>query len=209
MSTPHLDRLLFVQGGLCFFCKQPLPRAEASIEHLVASANGGTNSEDNCVACCRTLNSVLGSKSIKEKIQIVLNQHGDFQCPKNREPVPAPALSSLVLSTEDTPVGPEVAGSSVVKASVSPLPANGARPVAPPPSVSKTQQDRLALVLADLRKRGNSRPRKEATLTSTIQALIKQRTNQPISEANLKKLLQEMQRRGLATILDGKVTYKL
>lgn len=64
-------------------------------------------------------------------------------------------------------------------------------------------------MLADLRKRGNSRPRKEATLTSTIQALIKQRTNQPISEANLKKLLQELQRRGLLTILDGKVTYKL
>ena len=161
------------------------------------------------MACCRTLNSVLGSKSIKEKIQIVLNQHGNFQCPKSREPVPAPALAPLVLPAEKTPAEPEVVGGSVVQASITPLPTNGARPIAPPPIVSKTQEDRLALVLADLRKRGNSRPRKEATLTSTIQALVKQRTNQPISEANLKKLLHEMQRRGLATIQDGKVTYKL
>ncbi|BAL23732.1 HNH endonuclease [Azoarcus sp. KH32C] len=210
MSTPHLDRLLFVQGGLCFFCKQPLPRAEASIEHLVASANGGTNGEDNCVACCRTLNSLLGSKSIKEKIQIVLNQHGDFRCPKNREQVPAPALSPLAPSAEETPEAPDGDSGSLLKAPAPPLPVEGARSVpTASPTVSKTQQDRIALVLADLRKRGNSRPRKEATLTSTIQALIKQRTNQPISDANLKKLLQEMRRRGLLTILDGNVTYNL
>jgi hypothetical protein len=72
-----------------------------------------------------------------------------------------------------------------------------------------THQERLALVVADLRKRGNSRPRKEATLVSTIQALIKQRTNQPISEANLKKLISEMQQSGRLAIADGKVTYKL
>ena len=35
----------------------------------------------------------------------------------------------------------------------------------------------------------NPRPRKEVTLMMTIQALVKQRTNQPISDANLKKLL--------------------
>jgi hypothetical protein len=33
-----LDRLTFLQGGLCFFCKEPLPAGEASVEHLVASA---------------------------------------------------------------------------------------------------------------------------------------------------------------------------
>ena len=77
-----------MQGGLCFFCRQHLPRGEASIEHLVASANGGTNSEENCVACCRTLNSLLGSKSIKEKLQIVLNQRGGFRCPGSASPIP-------------------------------------------------------------------------------------------------------------------------
>lgn len=81
--TTHLDRLLFAQGGQCFFCRKQLPRQEASVEHLLASANGGTNDDGNCVACCKGLNHLLGSKSIKEKIQIVLNQRGNFQCPGN------------------------------------------------------------------------------------------------------------------------------
>lgn len=185
-----------MQGGLCFFCRQPLPRGEASIEHLVASANGGTNSEDNCVACCRTLNSLLGSTSIKEKLQIVLNQRGDFRCPRPRESAPTPG--ALPLAEGENPTPPVVKPPAV---------AVTAPAVAAP--TRDTHQERLALVLEDLRKRGNSRPRKEATLMTTIQALIKQRTNQPISDANLKKLLAELQQRGQVTITEGKVAYKL
>lgn len=81
MPTTPLDRLMFAQGHLCFFCKQPLSPGEASVEHLVASANGGTNTDENCVACCKSLNALLGSKSLKEKMQIVLNQKGQFKCP--------------------------------------------------------------------------------------------------------------------------------
>jgi len=185
-----------MQGGQCFFCRQPLPRGEASIEHLVASANGGTNSEENCVACCRTLNSLLGSKSIKEKLQIVLNQHGDFRCPRQRES--DPASRALLLPEGGNPTLPVVKPPAV---------AAGAPAAAAP--TRDTHQERLALVLADLRKRGNSRPRKEATLMTTIQALIKQRTNQPISDANLRKLLSELQQRGQVTITEGKVAYML
>ena len=185
-----------MQGGLCFFCRQPLPRGEASIEHLVASANGGTNSEDNCVACCRTLNSLLGSKSIKEKLQIVLNQRGDFRCPRPRESAAPPG--ALPLPEGDNPTPPVVKSPAVAPSA----------PAAAAPT-RDTHQERLALVLEDLRKRGNSRPRKEATLMTTIQALIKQRTNQPISDANLKKLLAELQQRGQVTITEGKVAYKL
>jgi len=72
---------MFAQGGLCFFCKQPLPRSEASVEHLVASANGGSNNDENRVACCKAVNALLGSMSLKEKIQVVLNQQGQFKCP--------------------------------------------------------------------------------------------------------------------------------
>lgn len=185
-----------MQGGQCFFCRQPLPRGEASIEHLVASANGGTNSEDNCVACCRTLNSLLGSKSIKEKLQIVLNQRGDFRCPRPRESA-APS-GALPLPEGDNPTPPVVKSPAVAPSA----------PAAAAPT-RDTHQERLALVLEDLRKRGNSRPRKEATLMTTILALIKQRTNQPISDANLKKLLAELQQRGQVTITEGKVAYKL
>jgi hypothetical protein len=81
MPTKRLERLMFIQGGACFFCKSALPRAEASIEHLFASANGGNNNEDNCVACCKWLNALLGSMSLKDKFQVVLNQRGNFQCP--------------------------------------------------------------------------------------------------------------------------------
>jgi hypothetical protein len=81
MPTKPLDRLMFAQGGLCFFCKDPLPQSEASVEHLVASANGGSNDDENCVACCKSLNALLGSMSLKEKIQLVLNQKGRFKCP--------------------------------------------------------------------------------------------------------------------------------
>lgn len=72
---------MFVQGGLCFFCKQPLPRAEASVEHLLAGANGGSSKDENCVACCKSLNALLGSMSLKEKFQVILNQKGQFKCP--------------------------------------------------------------------------------------------------------------------------------
>lgn len=198
MSTPQLDRLLFAQGGRCFFCQQPLPRSEASIEHLVASANGGKNSEDNCVACCRTLNSLFGSKSIKEKLQIVLNQRGVFHCPRITKS--ASTSTSRSESSDDQSNQPNLPKPSVVE------------PCAPASAVvaaRDTHQLRLDLVLDDLRKRGNARPRKEATLVATIQALIKQRTNQPISDANLRKLLIELQQFGQVLITEGKVTYRL
>ena len=96
MPTTPIERLLFAQGGLCFFCKKVLPAADASVEHLVATANSGGNRDDNCVACCKSLNSLLGSMSLKEKIQVILNQKGPFKCPngspkKRTEPKPKAA----------------------------------------------------------------------------------------------------------------------
>ena len=81
MPTKQIDRLVFAQGGLCFFCKQSLHKNDASVEHLVASANGGSNSDENCVVCCKAINALLGSMSLKEKVQVVLNQKGQFKCP--------------------------------------------------------------------------------------------------------------------------------
>ncbi|MEP7060940.1 MAG: HNH endonuclease [Betaproteobacteria bacterium] len=72
---------MFAQGNVCFFCAKPLPKNEASVEHLVALANGGGNGDDNCVACCKSLNSLFGRVSLKEKLKIILNQRGAFSCP--------------------------------------------------------------------------------------------------------------------------------
>jgi hypothetical protein len=91
MPTKPIDRLLFAQGGACFFCNAPLPKAEATVEHLVASARGGPNGDDNCVACCKSINALLGSMSLKEKIKVVLNQKGNFKCPNGtvlKQPAP-------------------------------------------------------------------------------------------------------------------------
>ncbi|MDP1673753.1 MAG: HNH endonuclease [Burkholderiales bacterium] len=93
MPTKPLERLIFAQGGLCFFCDEPLPIGEASVEHLVASAKGGDSNLENCVACCKTVNTLLGSMSLKQKFQVVLNQRGEFKCPARKAKVPAPKTS--------------------------------------------------------------------------------------------------------------------
>ncbi len=80
-----LRRLLFAQGSLCYFCRAPLPATEASVEHLLARVNGGSDRDDNCVACCQAVNALLGSMSLKEKIQVVLNQKGQFECPNGTQ----------------------------------------------------------------------------------------------------------------------------
>jgi len=81
MPTKPIERLLFSQGGLCFFCQQQLAPTDATVEHLVAIANGGRNGDENIVACCKSLNSLLGRMSLKEKLRVILNQRGAFRCP--------------------------------------------------------------------------------------------------------------------------------
>jgi hypothetical protein len=90
MPTTPMSRLLFAQGGDCFFCKAPLPKNEASVEHLFATANGGPDNDANCVACCKALNTLLGSMSLKEKLHVVLNQKGKFVCPNGNRSKPTP-----------------------------------------------------------------------------------------------------------------------
>lgn len=90
MPTKPIERLMFAQGGDCFFCRKSLARADASVEHLVAAANGGKDHDENCVACCKTLNRLFGHMSLKEKLNIILNQRGEFRCPAGAEAVGAP-----------------------------------------------------------------------------------------------------------------------
>lgn len=102
MPTKPLDRLTFAQGGLCFFCEEPLPKSEASVEHLLASANGGGNNDENCVACCKSVNALFGSMSLKEKFQVVLNQKGQFKCPNgagSAKPASTPKKDASKVST--------------------------------------------------------------------------------------------------------------
>jgi hypothetical protein len=140
MPTKPLDRLMFTQGGMCFFCKEPIPQGEASVEHLVASANGGPNGDDNCVVCCKALNALFGSMSLKEKVQLVLNQKGQFRCP-NKPPVRKTAVADAVV-----------------------------RPSFP--HAVKGQSEKIALIIADLHRRGSAKPSTVKALSGTNQLAV-------------------------------------
>ena len=172
MPTKPLDRLIFAQGGLCFFCSSPLPKDEASVEHLIPLSRAGSNNDENCVACCKTLNGLLGSMSLKEKIRVVLNQDGKFTCPNG--------------------VG------KIVQVVAPPLVA-----AATPPKI-----DNYAVVLADLKKRGTSRPRKVDTLKSTIRATVKNAKG-TLTDAQLEILFKHLQVNGKVIVDGNKVSYSL
>ncbi len=87
--TP-LQRMMFMQGNLCFFCNRTLPAGEASVEHLVPSSLGGSDHPDNLVACCKSLNALFGNITLKEKLRVILRQNGKFACPNQ----PKPALGN-------------------------------------------------------------------------------------------------------------------
>lgn len=166
MPTKQIERLLFAQGGRCFFCHDTLSTPDASVEHLVALANGGGNSDENCVACCTALNALLGRMSLKEKLGVMLNQNGAFKCPNG---------------------------------------AGGHRAAPNANATAKTPKERLALIIADLRRRGASRPRTVKTLTSTVNALFKKQ----LSQTEVASLLRELQGKRIVSVDGTKVSYSL
>lgn len=181
MPTKRLERLMFVQGGNCFFCKAPLAKADASIEHLFASANGGGNNDENCVACCKSLNAVLGSMSLKDKFQVVLNQKGNFKCPGR------------------VGAAGNAAGIAIVKAKLPSV-------TLPKESAATTPTpDNFTFAIANLKQRGSSRPRTLKTLTSTVASILPKGT----AETEIATIIQKLQSRGMVTIKEGKVSYVL
>ena len=84
-----------------------------------------------------------------------------------------------------------------------PPPIAPANPAPVPPKI-----DNYAVVLADLKKRGASRPRKVETLKSTIRATIKN-AKSSITEPQLETLIRHLQVNGKITIADSKVSYSL
>jgi hypothetical protein len=171
VPTTPLQRLLFAQGGDCFFCSKKLSKGEASVEHLVALTHGGKDNDENCVACCKSLNNLFGRMSLKEKLQIVLNQRGNFVCP---------------------------AGASAPEA-------KPAQPKSPAPK-KRTHEERFALVVADLQKRGNARPGTAEKLLNTIKSQLTQ-LGEPASEADA--LLGELRARSFVSVNEDKLTYAL
>jgi 5-methylcytosine-specific restriction endonuclease McrA len=81
-TLSKLTKMLYLQSGRCFFCREPLKEEDASIEHLNPKSRGGTSTEDNEVVCHRSLNETFGSLDLKSKFAFVLWSGGSLKCPK-------------------------------------------------------------------------------------------------------------------------------
>jgi len=158
----QLERLLFLQGQRCFFCQLPISPGEASVEHLIATSNGGTKDDENCVACCKSVNAALGNLSYKAKLQAVVNQRGVFVCPQPGE--------------EESRAG---------------------RP--------SPEEARLALVVADLQKRGSARPRKLGTLRNTVNSVFQN----TLSEEEVSSFVALLEFHEYISVEGTKVSYAL
>lgn len=197
----QLDRLMYLQGQLCFFCQNTIPTGEASVEHLHATANGGSNSIDNCVACCKTLNAILGCLSIKEKLRAVLNQEGRFKCPSpGLKPVPKPVEAIQVapppIQVAATPKKVAAPSKKVVRTAVAKKPAAKAK---------KTAGVNLVPAIDLLVKQESGRPR-------TLEALknyFASRLRNDFSAVELDKVLVQLQSAGYIVVNEGKVAYSL
>jgi len=76
-----LHRLLYLQGGKCFYCREQLPLEGASIDHVIPRSMGGDDTLDNVVACCKTLNQWFAALPPKKKIEIIQNWTTKMPCP--------------------------------------------------------------------------------------------------------------------------------
>lgn len=70
---------------------------------------------------------------------------------------------------------------------------------------SKSPAERLEVVIADLQRRGASRPRTLKTLGSTINSIFQK----ALSEQEVEALLAALQKQGALTVTENKVAYSL
>ena len=51
-----------LQGGVCWYCKRPVPSREATVDHVRPKSKGGDNTRENRVMSCRKCNEKKGAK---------------------------------------------------------------------------------------------------------------------------------------------------
>lgn len=68
---------------------------------------------------------------------------------------------------------------------------------------AKTDPDRARLVIENLRGRGSSRPRTLKTLSTTVASLFQK----ALSAEDLDRLIKALQKSGIVTVVDSKVSY--
>jgi len=117
--------------------------------------------------------------SLKEKIRVVLNQNGKFVCPNGT------GTTTAAVKSEPAP-----------------------KPAAIPATQAAPKVDNYAVVLADLKKRGASQPRKIDTLKNTIRDAVKNAKGS-LTDAQLETLFKHLQVNGKITVDGTKVSYSL
>jgi len=72
-------------------------------------------------------------------------------------------------------------------------------------SNSKSPSEKIAVIVADLKRRGASKPRAVKTLTSTIRSMFQKQ----LPDEELDSLLRALQEQGLISVAGTKVSYEL
>src|SRR5574343_11385 len=113
----NVAKLLMLQGGRCFYCGNKLALDEATIDHVLAKALGGDNSEGNTVACCHSINQAFGNATPKEKLAALINAGGRIECPPKPVKKPAPLAVELPAQPPKPQSVPKVAKKATPKQS--------------------------------------------------------------------------------------------
>ncbi|MBP2667672.1 MAG: nuclease [Firmicutes bacterium] len=107
-AMANVAKLLLLQGGKCFYCGNRLALEDATIDHVLAKALGGDNSEANTVACCHSINQVFGHATPKEKLTAIINAGGRIDCPPKPAKKALPVEATIPTQEPIQPVPPAV-----------------------------------------------------------------------------------------------------
>lgn len=206
----QLERLLFLQGNRCFFCQSAIPAGQASVEHLVATANGGSGSDDNCVVCCKSMNEALGKLPIKVKMQVILNQRGRIVCPSGpatRDSSQAVASPSVLCECVEPyePIEPDhfIDGDEFAEPVEHTIPLQATVANRTPDSKVVEQKTRIETVVKHLKKDPRTRPNKLKGLKNWTKSLF----NKKLSQRDLDLIVKALQQSGIVSVVDGKLQY--
>ena len=75
-GTKRKIQLIKRDGTKCFFCKNEM-HEDITVEHLVPLSSGGKNSYSNMVLTHEACNLKAGNKTIREKIELIIEMRSD------------------------------------------------------------------------------------------------------------------------------------
>jgi 5-methylcytosine-specific restriction endonuclease McrA len=70
IKKAHRKQVLESFGGHCFYCGQKPKPNQLTIDHVTPVVNGGTDSYDNLVPCCRKCNKSKGDKDVFDWLEV-------------------------------------------------------------------------------------------------------------------------------------------